>query len=261
MNRKSQNIRTVEPTKAEVQSRDPDSSLLHSTVRLFSDSYRDSSVRCFLVAALLLLSAFSTSAWAVPTPPESGATTDEVRRNIQELLKADAAAMATDLAAVHVQIPKPPPIVAAPVKRPAPATAPTPAPATKPAVVAVKPPAATQPAGDPELDKLRHSKLDNPLAAADAFFKAGRQVEAAILYEQALQDTKVPDKDWALLQLGACKEQGDPQAALAMYARLLAECPNSTWRRLATARQGALQWLIAQDVPNLLKNAAPRKTK
>jgi tetratricopeptide (TPR) repeat protein len=128
-------------------------------------------------------------------------------------------------------------------------------------VVVVKAPASTQPAVDPELEKLRHSKVGNPAVAADAFFKAGRRIEAAILYEQALQDPKAPDKDWSLLQLGACKEQTDPQAALALYGRLLAECPNSSWRRLATSRQGVLQWLIAQDVPNLVKNATGGKIK
>jgi tetratricopeptide (TPR) repeat protein len=257
MNSKPQNPdvhrKTFEQSKSEVQSWDSDSSLLSSAVRMFPDVHRDSSVRCFFAVALSLLAAFSTPAWAAATPPVSEST-DDVRRSIQDLLKADAAAMATDPASMHVQVPKPPPALPAPVKKPA-------APATKPAVVAVKPPPTTQGAADLELDTLRHSKVGNPLAAADGFFKAGRLVEAAILYEQALQDAHARDKDWALLQLGACKEQSDPQAALAQYARLLAECPNSTWRRLATARQGALQWLIAQDVPNLLKNAVPGKIK
>jgi tetratricopeptide (TPR) repeat protein len=202
---------------------------------------------------LSLLAAFTTPAFAAATPPSSNTSAEDVHRNIQELLKADAAAMLPDPDPVHVQVPILPPVLPAVVKKPAPAT--------QPVAVALKPPAATQPGVDPELEKLRHSKVDNPLAAADAFFKAGRRAEAAILYEQGLQNDKTPDKDWALLQLGACREQADPQAALALYARLLAECPNSPWRRLATSRQGVLQWLIAQDVPNLLKNPSGGKTK
>jgi tetratricopeptide (TPR) repeat protein len=218
------------------------SSLLPSAVRMFE---------CSAVCLFFAL-AFSTSVSAAATPPGT-VSAEDVRKNIQELLKADAAAMSPDPAPVHVQVPK---------LQEAPHGATTnkkPAPAAKP--VAVKPPASTQPAVDPELDKLRHSKLDNPMVAADGFFKAGRRAEAAILYEQGLRNDKAPDKDWALLQLGACQEQADPQAALALYGRLLAECPNSPWRRLATSRQGVLQWLIAQDVPNLLKNPTGGKSK
>jgi tetratricopeptide (TPR) repeat protein len=204
--------------------------------------------------ALLMLAAFTASASAAATGAGSGSVED-VHQNILELLRADAASMTIDPAPVHVQIPK---IQEAPHGA---TTNKTPAPVPQPVAVAVKPVASTQGGGDPELEKLRHSKVYNPAVAADAFFKAGRRTEAAILYEQALQDSKAPDKDWALLQLGACKEQTDPQAALALYGRLLAECPNSSWRRLATSRQGVLQWLIAQDVPNLLKNPAGGKTK
>jgi tetratricopeptide (TPR) repeat protein len=212
-----------------------------------------SAVRRFFALALSLLVAFATSASAAATPPSPNTSAEDVHRNIQELLRADAASMAIDPAPVHVEVPKLSPLLPAVVKKPAPAT--------QVAAVAVKAPVSTQPGVDPELEKLRNAKVYNPAVAADAFFKAGRRVEAAILYEQALQNPKAPDKDWTLLQLGACKEQTDPQAALALYGRLLAECPNSSWRRLATSRQGVLQWLIAQDVPNLLKTAAGGKTK
>jgi tetratricopeptide (TPR) repeat protein len=214
-----------------------------------------SAVCCFFAFVLLSLATSSSlAAQAAPAATTApGGVTEDVRRNIQELLRTDAAAMAADPAPVHVQVPKLPAVVPAPIKKPAPAT--------RPAMVVAKPVPSTQPAVDPELEKLRHTKLANPMAAADGFFKARRLAEAAILYEQALANAQTRDKDWALLQLGACKEQTDPQAAVALYGRLLAECPNSPWRRLATARQSSLQWLIAQDVPNLLKNAVPGKSQ
>ncbi len=254
MNGEPQNIRTAEPQNAKVQSRNCVSLLLHSAVRMFECS----AVRCFFAVVLLSLTASSISAAQAATIAPSattapGSVTEDVRRNIQELLKADAAAMAADPASTHVLVPKLPAFLPAQIKRPAPAT--------QPALAAAKPQPATQPAVDPELEKLRHTKLANPVAAADGFFKAGRLAEAAILYEQALAGDQAPDKDWALLQLGVCKEQTDPQAAVALYGRLLAECASSPWRQVATARQNSLQWLIAQDVPNLLKNAADRKSK
>lgn len=207
------------------------------------------------VLVCIALAAFATtSAAASQNAPSTIA--DDVRQNIQALLKSDAASIAPPAKPVKVTIPKLPETIPAIVKKPPPASQPT----SKPVVVAKVAPA-TKPAADSELEGLRAAKLDNPLAAADSFYKAGKLVEAAILYEHALAKAKDSDKDWVLLQLGACTEPADPQAAMKWYGRLIAECPGSNWAGVAKARQGVLQFLVAQDVHTVLKNSAPGKTK
>ena len=184
-------------------------------------------------------------------------TRDEVRQSIHDLLKADAAAI-TGGEPVRHEPPKIPDTLPAEVKKPPVMAASHPT--TTQAVATAVP--TTQKAGPSDLEKLAGVKLENPVSAGDGFFKAGRLDEAVVLYEQAIKrDPNRKDKDWVLLQLGACKESSDPAAALAPYGRLLAECPDSSWRSLAKARQSVLEFLVKEDMPSLLKTNSPGKSK
>ncbi len=137
-------------------------------------------------------------------------TRDEVRQSIHDLLKADAAAI-TGGEPVRHEPPKIPDTLPAEVKKPPVMAASHPT--TTQAVATAAP--TTQKAGPSDLEKLAGVKLENPVSAGDGFFKAGRLDEAVVLYEQAIKrDPNRKDKDWVLLQLGACKESSDPAAAL-----------------------------------------------
>lgn len=202
-----------------------------------------------LVCCVIVFSLAAPSVVASPSPKNT--VVDDVHQNIQALLRSDAASIAPPPKPVKVNIPKLPETLPAIVKKAPPASQP----ATKP-VVALKSPSTSQPAGDSEIEHLRAAKLGDPLAAADIFFKAGKLLEAGILYEHALAKAKDSDKDWVLLQLGACKEPADPQAALKWYGRLIAECPSSSWAGVAKTRQGVLQFLVDKDVHTVLKNSS-----
>jgi hypothetical protein len=79
-----------------------------------------------------------------------------------------------------------------------------------------------------------------------------------VLYGNVLRSAR-PEapKDWLLLQMANCARSRDPKTARRLYARLLAECPDSRWRPVAKVQHDLIEWLEANK-PSALLTAATR---
>jgi len=89
---------------------------------------------------------------------------------------------------------------------------------------------------------------------ADILFLSGYLKQAAVFYQQALDDM-APDspagaenRAWILFQLGNCLRDADPSTAIKTYKQLIAEHPNSPWTDLAKAREQLVDWYL-KDKP------------
>ena len=100
-------------------------------------------------------------------------------------------------------------------------------------------------------------QLNNTLELAEILFNSGCLKEAAICYQQALNQASAQvadpfqDKAWILLQLGNCLQKEDPQAALESYRAVITESPDSLWAPLAKAKSELTNWYL-QDQPKTL---------
>ena len=105
----------------------------------------------------------------------------------------------------------------------------------------------TRPAtGGLTLLRLRKAPLEgvaDPIALADAVFLAGHEAEAARYYKLALSlDPIDADKAWCLYQIGNSLAESDPDAARAMFKRVIAEHSESPWSAPAAAQEAVLGW-------------------
>ena len=77
-----------------------------------------------------------------------------------------------------------------------------------------------------------------PFELAEVLFHCGHLEQAAIFYQQALDNKtdktddgsySAKDKAWMLFQTGNCLKKSDPEKALKMYRELITEFPDSPW--------------------------------
>ena len=74
---------------------------------------------------------------------------------------------------------------------------------------------------------------------------ADRPAEAVQFYEAALKAESQPDNQaWLLYQLANCRRTTDPEGALSLYKRLLAEHPKSDWTEPAQTQARVLEWML-----------------
>jgi len=91
-------------------------------------------------------------------------------------------------------------------------------------------------------------KPENPLNLAEILFLGGYMKEAAVFYQQALEQIKAGDpkssrdRVWILLQIGNCLKTEDAETATKMYRQLITEYPDSTWTNLAKAQSKLIGW-------------------
>ena len=91
-------------------------------------------------------------------------------------------------------------------------------------------------------------KPENPLNLAEILFLGGYMKEAAVFYQQALEQIKANDpkssrdRVWILLQIGNCLKTEDAKTATKMYRQLITEYPDSTWTNLAKAQSKLIGW-------------------
>ncbi|MCE5340909.1 MAG: tetratricopeptide repeat protein [Planctomycetaceae bacterium] len=103
--------------------------------------------------------------------------------------------------------------------------------------------------------------VKNPLELADILYNCGRLKDAAVFYQQALEDSNeindvmYKDKAWILFQAGNCLQKIEPQTAVKMYKRLIAEYSDSTWAQAAGAKSNLIEWYLQQKPDALLKKA------
>jgi len=102
--------------------------------------------------------------------------------------------------------------------------------------------------------------VKNPLELADLLYNCGRLKEAAVFYQQALdvndtENVMYKDKAWLLFQAGNCLQKIEPEKAVKMYRRLLAEYPDSIWTQPAAAKSHLIEWYLQQKPQTLLKKA------
>ena len=100
--------------------------------------------------------------------------------------------------------------------------------------------------------------LNNPAELAEILFLSGRLKEAAVLYQQALNQTS-PDKPehaqnraWFLFQIGNCLRYDDPDSAIKIFRQLITEYPDSTWTDPAKALDNLINWLQKDKPQSLL---------
>jgi hypothetical protein len=119
-------------------------------------------------------------------------------------------------------------------------------PTTRPAAATTRPAAAQPSWRDAILERLKRlpaSELAEPVALADELFGSGHVLEAASLYEHALARGPAADeKAWVLCQLANCRRAADPNAAEALYLRVVREHSSSAWASVAAVEQKLLAW-------------------
>jgi len=110
-----------------------------------------------------------------------------------------------------------------------------------------------------EIKQLGPDKIADPLSLADILYQAGRLAEAAPFYQKAY-DTAADAgaKAWALFQMGNCRRQTDPAAALTLYKRITTEFPKSPWKAVADTECKLIEW--RQSI-RPASPAGPAKTK
>lgn len=93
------------------------------------------------------------------------------------------------------------------------------------------------------LRALSSKGVTKPTALADALFLGEHYDPAYALYEMALKREPADnDHAWLLFQMANCKRVSDPDMALGLYRRLVAEHPNSLWIGLAQMQQDLIMW-------------------
>ncbi len=103
--------------------------------------------------------------------------------------------------------------------------------------------------------------VKNPLELANILYNCGRLKDAAAFYQQALEDSNemndvmYKDKAWILFQTGNCLQKIEPETAVKMYKRLMAEYSDSTWAQAAGAKSNLIEWYLQQKPDTLLKKA------
>ena len=100
--------------------------------------------------------------------------------------------------------------------------------------------------------------LNNPAELAEVLFLSGRLKEAAVLYQQALNQTS-PDKPeqaqnraWFLFQIGNCLRYDDPNSAIKIFRQLITEYPDSPWTDPAKALDKLINWFQKDSPQSLL---------
>ena len=92
------------------------------------------------------------------------------------------------------------------------------------------------------------NQVSDPQELAELLYLTGKFVEAAVLYQKALDLTsdKEPaarvDRAWMLLQLGNCLRDTDPARARDAYAKVIAEHADCPWVELAKAHSQLITW-------------------
>jgi tetratricopeptide (TPR) repeat protein len=120
------------------------------------------------------------------------------------------------------------------------------------------------------------NQAGEPLELAELLYLTGRRQEAAVFYRKSLDlvTGKEPaareDRAWILLQLGNCLRETDPAKAKDVYAKLIAEHPDSPWVELAKAHSQLIawyeqvqprQWVVSQETPSARQVAASQKSQ
>ncbi|MBN2511352.1 MAG: tetratricopeptide repeat protein [Sedimentisphaerales bacterium] len=107
----------------------------------------------------------------------------------------------------------------------------------------------TTAAGPAEPNLARLDEVTTPLnaiAAADALYRVGDFARAKRFYDIAAADTPGPAnsiRSWAMYQSANCTRKQDPQQAVDLYNKLIAEFPNSTWSSAALVQRKKIEWL------------------
>jgi len=91
--------------------------------------------------------------------------------------------------------------------------------------------------------KLTEEDISTVIALGDTLFQAGRPQEAAMFYDMTLDKPDRPDDHaWALFQAANCRRTSDPEAAIGLYRRLVAEHPDTPWAFTAQMQHRLLEW-------------------
>lgn len=102
---------------------------------------------------------------------------------------------------------------------------------------------------------LSAKDITKPIALADSLYSGGYLQQAYAVYETAeRQDITPADHAWVLFQMANCKRTSEPDIALGLYRRLLAENPDSPWSNLAQIRGDILVWNKVNAPRQVLKN-------
>lgn len=109
-----------------------------------------------------------------------------------------------------------------------------------------KPPKPARTVSEEQLERLRKlppERIADPVALADALLKAGYHNEAYLFYERALKSGPPEETEpWLLFRTARSRAAGDPEAAAALYRRLISEHPDSPWSDVAGTLMNLLEW-------------------
>ena len=104
----------------------------------------------------------------------------------------------------------------------------------------------------------RHpDQLHNSLELGEILFRSGNLKQAAVCYQQALNNKNTDDAlsaedtAWILFQIGNCLRNDETSTALQMYRQLITEYPDSPWTNLAKTRSKLINW-YQHDKPRTL---------
>jgi len=99
--------------------------------------------------------------------------------------------------------------------------------------------------------------INNPAELAEILFLSGRLKEAALFYQQALNQTstdkpeQTQNRAWFLFQIGNCLRYDDPNSATKIFRQLITEYPDSPWTDHAKALDNLINW-FQKDSPQTL---------
>ncbi len=118
-------------------------------------------------------------------------------------------------------------------------------------IAVVQPPSQSVPKkADPNVSPL--AEIDavkeplNALAAADAMYRMGDYVRAMRFYDMVAaqkSEANIVPRQWAMYQAANCMRRQNPDQAMELYGKLLAEYPNNVWASAALAQKHTLEWL------------------
>ena len=105
-----------------------------------------------------------------------------------------------------------------------------------------------------------------PFELAEVLFHCGHFEQAAIFYQQALDNKasetddksySAKDKAWILFQTGNCLKKSDPEKALKMYRELITEFPDSPWTDAAKVQDKVINLYQKENPVELIEKCKP----
>jgi TolA-binding protein len=128
----------------------------------------------------------------------------------------------------------------------------------KPVSVSANPPNPTPVIADPVMAVLAMNpqSIVDLFSAAEALYTKKDYPRAANLYRKLMDEIgdnrEIQNRSWVIFQYGNCTRKSKPAEADAIYAKLIAEHPDSDWAGVAKSRQNWIEWSMQNKPESLL---------